>query len=270
MCVGDINLKFKFILTCLIVAILLPTTTATASANTLQITNQSSQTYTITMQQLAEMPQTSLFAALYCYGNLVTSGAWSGVQLNYLLTQTNLTSEVSSIQFVASDSYTVTLPLELAMAPNVIIASQLDGEPLNGLRLVLPTYNGAAWIDQIVNITMSNLEAHAPPTETEVWTSGNAATNMNQNRQPSPTPALTPKPTPKPTPNNSPIALPANVTEPNPTSQQQTAPNQLLALDRGTMAAIAAVFAVGLSIAIMLTYRSRNKIKDTTHATGNS
>jgi hypothetical protein len=269
---GKNNLKLKLILICMIIAVLLPTTTATATDSTLEITNQSAHTYTFTMQQLAEMPQTTLFAALYCYGNLITSGAWSGVQLNYLLTQTNVTSNVSSIQFVASDGYTVILPLELAMAPNTILASQLDGETLDGLRLVLPKYNGAAWIDQIINITMSNLEAHAPPTETDVWISGGAATNMNNNRQPSPTPTLTPKPTqltPKPTPNNSPITPPANVTGPNPTLQQQTASNQPVTLDLGTTAAIATVFAVGLSIAIMVTYRTRNRMKDTSHVIAN-
>ena len=264
------NLKFKLILTCLIIAVLLPTTTATATANTLQITNQSGQTYTFTMQQLAEMPQTTLFAALYCYGNLVTSGAWSGVQLNYLLTQTNLTSDVSSIQFVASDSYTVTLPLEIAMAPNVIIASQLDGEPLSGLRLVLPTYNGAAWIDQIVNITMSNLDAHAPPTG-----DGSLDKRQRSNKHESKQTTLSnPRPNPQThaqtyTQQLPQLRPPTNVTEPNPTSQQQTAPNRAIALDLGTTAGIATVFAVGLSIAIMLTYRSRNKMKDTTHLMGN-
>jgi DMSO/TMAO reductase YedYZ molybdopterin-dependent catalytic subunit len=261
------NFKPKLILVCLIIAIILPTTTATATATTLEVTNQSGQTYSFTQQQLAEMPQTTQFAVLYCYGRLVTSGAWSGIQLNYLLTQTNLTSDVSSIQFVASDGYTVILPLEIAMEPNTILASQLDGEPLDGLRLVLPKYNGASWIAQIVNITMSNIEAHAPPTVTEVWITSNAPTMNNQ--QPSPATTPTPKPTqptptPKPMPSNPPTAPPANITQPTKTPQQQTAPNQLVTLDRGTTAGIAAVFAVGLSIAITLTYKSRNKMKDTT------
>ncbi len=263
--------KLKLILASAIIAIILTTTTtATATANTLEITNLSGKTFTFTEQQLKEMPQTTISAALYCYGSLVTSGAWSGVQFNYLLTQTNVTSEVHSIQLIASDGYRITLPIELTMASNTIIAYQKDEEPLDGLRLVLPGYNGASWINQIITINMSGLEAHAPPTETEVWTDSNPGTIINYN-QPSPTPTLTPKPTqptPKPTPSVTPFnptPPPTNVTDSNQTPQQQTTTNKPIELDSGTLAITIAIFTLGLSTAIILTYRLRNRIK-ITHA----
>jgi hypothetical protein len=261
--------KLNSVLACTIIAIILTTTTtATATAKTLEITNLSGKRFTFTEQQLKEMPQTTISAALYCYGSLVTSGAWSGVQFNYLLTQTNVSSEVHSIQFLASDGYTVTLPIELTMASNTIIAYQKDGEPLDGLRLVLPGYNGASWINQIIIINMSSLEAHAPPTETEVWTNINPGTIIND-KQPSSTPPLNPKPTqptPKPTPNNTssnPTATPTNVTDSNQTPKQQTTTNKPIELDRGTLAITIAIFTLGLSTAIILTYRLRNRIKIT-------
>ena len=97
------------------------------------------------------MPKTTLYAEIYCYGSLVDSGDWSGVQLSYLLNQISDGSNVNSIQFVAADSYTVTIPTLIAMAPETIIAYQKNGDPLSeGLRLVLPGYNGASWIAQIV------------------------------------------------------------------------------------------------------------------------
>ena len=259
--------KLKTILICAIIAISLTatTTTTTATANTLQITNLSSNTYTFTEQQLKEMPQTTIPAALYCYGSLVTSGAWSGVQVNYLLTQANITSEVQSLQLVASDGYTVTLPIELTKRSNTIIAYQKDGESLDGLRLVLPGYNGASWINQIITINMSTIEANNPPTETEVWTNINQGTIIN-NKQPTPTPTLTPKPTqttPKPTPNNSPTNTttpPTNHTDSNQTPQQQTKTNNPIKLDPGTLSVIAAILTIG-SLAAILTYQRRTKLK---------
>jgi len=258
--------KLKSILACAIIAIILTTTTtATATTNTLEITNLSSKTYTFTEEQLKEMPQTTIFAALYCYGSLVTSGVWSGVQFNYLLTQTNVTSEVHSIQLLASDGYRVTLPIELTIASNTIIAYQKDGEPLEGLRLVLPGYNGASWISQILTINMSSVEVSAPQTETEVWININQGTIIND-KQPSSTPTLTPKPaqtTPKPTPNNTPFnptVPPTNVTNLNQTPQQQTITNKPIELDRGTLAVIVTIFTLSLLTAI-LTYRRRTILK---------
>jgi hypothetical protein len=262
--------KLKSILACAIIAIILVTatiTTATAAANSLEITNLSCKTYTFTEQQLKEMPQTTMFAALYCYGSLVTGGAWTGVQFNYLLTQTNVTSEVHSIQLIASDGYRVTLPIELAMASNTIIAYQKDEEPLEGLRLVLPGYNGASWINNIITINMSDLEAHAPPTETEVWTNSNPGTIINYN-QPSPTPTLTPKPTmptPKPTPNVTPFnptPSPTNVADSNQIPHQQNITNQPIALDRSILIVIVIVFTLSLLTAI-LTYRRKARLKIT-------
>ena len=260
--------KLKPILACAIIAIILiPTTitTATATAYTLEITNISGKTYNFNEQQLKIMPQTTISAALYCYGSLVTGGEWSGVQFNYLLTQTNVTSEVHSIQLVASDGYRVTLPIELAMASNTIIAYQKDEEPLDGLRLVLPGYNGASWINNIITINMSSLEAHAPPTETEVWTNSNPGTIINYN-QPSPTPTLTLKPTlptPKPTPNGTPFnptPPPTNVADSNQIPHQQTITNQPIALDHGILVVIAIVFTLGLLTAILI-YRRRARLK---------
>jgi hypothetical protein len=264
------TMKLKSIVTFAIITILLTTiatTTATATS-TLKVTSLSGETYTFTEQQLKEMPQTTITAALYCYGSLVTSGAWSGVQFNYLLTQTNVNSEVHSIQLLASDGYTVTLPIELAVAPNTIIAYQKDGEPLDGLRLVLPGYNGASWINLIITINMSSIEARTPATETEVWTNSNPGTITND-KQPSPTPTLTSKPTqttPKPTPNNTPFnptVPPKNITDSNQIPQQQTTTNQPIELDPGFLAVIATVFTLGLSTAIILTYRRRNRLKIT-------
>ena len=110
------------------------------------------------------MPTTTVYAELYCDGSLATYGNWTGILLSDLLNKAQLTPEVSSIQFTASDGYKVTIPIELAMQPQTIIAYQKDGRPLiEGLRLILEGSNGAAWISLITTITMSSSGADYPP-----------------------------------------------------------------------------------------------------------
>jgi len=255
------------ITTTLLIAIT-PTTTAT---NTLAITNPSHDTQNITYQQLTEMPPTTVFAELYCYGSLVTSGNWTGIQLSYLLTQANATSEAKSIQFTASDGYTVTIPIEVAMAPDTIIAYQIDGGPLSEeLRLVLPGANGASWIAKIVSITISNMAAQSPAPVGASLPKDDLIEGINENnRQAPPTPTLTPnptQPTTTPTPNNptpNPSASPANFTEVDPTIKPQNTNYNLIDSEWATIAAIIAVLAVGLATATVLINKRKTKPNDT-------
>jgi len=247
-------MKLKLLLMCTFLTILLTTITpATAVTDTMEITDPSNLTHSFTYQQLAEMPTTTIYGELYCYGSLVASGDWSGVQLNHLLTIANANSEVKSIQLTASDSYTVTIPIELAVAPETIIAYQKDGEPIAGLRLVLPGVNGASWIAQIVSITMSPAEVDSPPTASGPGGRGNLA-NIIENSKIPRTPTITPEqtqPTPQPVIDNAtpnPTVPPENITvKPIPT--QQTADYQSIMLDGVTKGATAFVFAMGLAIA---------------------
>ena len=215
------------------------------------------------------MPQTTVYAELYCYGSLVTMGNWNGIQLSYLLTQANATSEAKSIQFTASDGYAVTIPIEVAMAPETIIAYQIDGEPLSeGLRLVLPGANGASWIAKIVSITASNMGAEAPAPAGASLPKDDLIKGINENRQATPTPTLTPnptQPTTKPTPDNptpNPSASPANITEVEPTIKPQNTSYDLIDSQWGTIAAIIAVLAVGLATVTIFTNKRKTKPKD--------
>ena len=260
-------MKVKIILTLTFMAILLITVMpTTAATSTIEITNLSRDTYTFTYQQLTEMPQTTLYAELFCYGNLVESGDWSGVQLNYLLTQTNVTSDVKSILFTASDGYNVVIPMQLAVEPETIIAYQKNGGQLTGLRLVLPGVNGASWINQIVTISMGTNEVDAPAAAAGPGARGNLIENIIGNSQPPPAPTIAPnqiQPTPKPTPDNSTInqVIPRVTSETNQTIQQQTEHVQSSSLDGSTIAIIAIVFAASSAIATIFVYKSKMKFK---------
>ena len=154
-------MKKKLIQTCLLLTLfglilITPIGRAQTTEGNLQVTNLAgTTTATYTYNQLLAMPQTTVTADLSCDGSLIAGGDWEGVSLSYLLQQVGVDPAVASVDFLASDGYTVAIPLSEAMQPNVIIAyagAQSDGT----LRLVVPGENGPIWIDMITSITMSN------------------------------------------------------------------------------------------------------------------
>jgi DMSO/TMAO reductase YedYZ molybdopterin-dependent catalytic subunit len=205
------------------------------NAPSLEITNLSGASYDFSYAQLLAMPKTNVSADLYCDGALVTYGNWGGVLLSYLLTQAQVTSEVCSIHFVASDGYTVAIPIDLAMQPQIIVAYERDSQPLaEGLRLIIPEANGGAWIAMITSITMSTSGTDYPPAISVGGGKENSpVSTQNSTPQPSPYQQEVPvKPKPS-TPENSSIiqeATPTNVTYLNQSAINPQVSNQSLNL----------------------------------------
>ena len=111
----------------------------------------------LSLSDLAAMPKSTVYADLYCYGMIVTSGYWGGVNLALLLNTAGLDRNTGTIQFRATDGYSINLPIEEAMQENVIIAYEKDDQPLpEGLRLVVPWANGNVWISKITSISQTN------------------------------------------------------------------------------------------------------------------
>jgi hypothetical protein len=168
---------------------------AAASSGKLEINDLSGKNLIFTPEELSAMPKTYVYSDLYCYGNLVVTGNWGGIQLSYLLSLANLSAEVGSVQFVASDGYKVTIPINLALQPQVIVAYEKDDESLpEGYRLVLPDFNGAVWIAYITSLSMLTSGANYP----EVVSA--AAPNISPGQSPQlNNPTTTPQPTHTPT-----------------------------------------------------------------------
>jgi len=205
-----------------------------------------------TYAQILAMPKTIVTADLYCDGTPVTYGDWGGVLLSYLLTQAQITPpEVGSIQFIASDGYQVAIPINLAI--DLIIAYEKDGQPLaEGLRLIVPDANGAAWIAKITHMTVSISGAANPP-GISVGNPNNVLAKLPTPSPPTPTSNPTPA-KPKPTtPENSPsnqatpTNTPTNVTQPNQPTTNPPISNQSL----NTQTIIP--YLIGFTIAISLT-----------------
>jgi DMSO/TMAO reductase YedYZ molybdopterin-dependent catalytic subunit len=234
----------------------------TAANGDLQITNLSGTQFIFTYYQLLATPKAYSYADLLCYGDLVTTGNWGGIQLSYLLAQANLTQETGSVQFLASDGYKVTIPIDLAMQPQVILAYEKDSQPLSdGYRLVLPDLNGAAWIAQITSLSMLASGANYP----EVASAGGGSLSgkspqlNNPTATPQPTPSQTQPPTPQPTPTNVPHIQTANTTQPpQPTPTPQTT-NANLTSQTILLYAIASASAVSLAATVTVAIKRKAK-----------
>ena len=211
------------------------------------------------------MPKTTVNADLYCDGALAAHGNWSGVQLSYLLTQALATPEVASVQFTASDGYKVAIPIDLAMEPQIIIAYEKDGQRLSeGLRLVIPGANGAAWIALITSISMSSSGADYPAAVTMGGgTISNIVSALNSTTETSSTPQQASVQTqPQPTPENSPTIQetpPANVTHPDQPAVQPQSSSGDSSWQTVIALSIAFALATALTVTAYVAYRRKRK-----------
>jgi hypothetical protein len=114
----------------------------------------------LTLADIKAMPQTTEYAALYCVdapGTPLEQGNWTGVELSYLLQQANVSSDAIKVAFFASDGFTTDLTVQMAMKDDsILVAYQLDGASLSGLRLVVPDNWGYKWINDLTQIKLVN------------------------------------------------------------------------------------------------------------------
>jgi hypothetical protein len=256
--------KTSTLILILIVSSAVVVSTQTVAAQTqwnLQITDLSGKTTTLTYEQVTAMPSTTVDSALYCYGSLVTEGAWTGVQLSHVLNQIGLDPSATSIALLAQDNYKVVIPIETAKQADVIIAYQKDATPLNEVyRLVVPYTNGAVWIAQITSISIGTDVVPSPQSQSPALTDAlkNSAWNENQVSQlPTPTPTTAQQ---TPTPNST--QAPHNQITPAPTVPSVNAtetPNQQQTLPYNMLYATVAGIVVALAVAGVAVHKRKNR-----------
>jgi DMSO/TMAO reductase YedYZ molybdopterin-dependent catalytic subunit len=165
---NKLSLFLFFLITLALLQTTLHFTVSASTGPNLQITNLSGATFNFTCDQLLAMPKTTVTSDLFCNNVLKTTGDWGGISLSYLLNQAQISPDVLSLDFNATDNYQVSIPISLALQPQTIIAYEKNNQALNeGLRLILPGINGPLWIASISSIGMSTVQvANLPPAGT--------------------------------------------------------------------------------------------------------
>lgn len=121
-----------------------------------------SQPLTLSYADLAGFPVVQQQTTLTCIsnkvgGDLISNGDWAGVRLADLLARAGVSPDVRDVALYAADGYTESLPLAVALDPDVLLAIQLDGQPLNRThgapaRLIVPGKYGiknVKWIERV-------------------------------------------------------------------------------------------------------------------------
>jgi DMSO/TMAO reductase YedYZ molybdopterin-dependent catalytic subunit len=251
----------------LILALTTLAVTENAAATTtgdLVITDRAGQQTTITNDQIIALPSTTEEALLSCYGSLVASGEWTGVKISDLLDYVHADTASGSIDFTAQDGYKISIPMDTALQPNVILAYEFQSEPLQETyRLVVPEANGNVWIALVVSMTVN--DAGAPTVIGRNVNVYDATKDFTQNipqQTPAPTPASTVKPiTPTPEPSVpasiTPTTAPTNATD---TSTNISAVQSGFSLDP-VYGAVASVIVVLIVVSLLAVRQKRVKAK---------
>lgn len=131
----------------------------------------------LSLADIRSRPKRELITLLECAGNgpaggMIGNVRWGGTPLGAVLRQAQPMKEVVEAVFFAADTGTEkirggdypqnfarSLPLSDAMADNVLLAYEMNGEPLNSkhgapVRLVVPGHYGVAWVKWLNRIEL--------------------------------------------------------------------------------------------------------------------
>ena len=113
----------------------------------------------LTYDELLALPRAEQVSDFHCVtGWSVDNVHWAGVRLRDLLAAVRPTPDADALTFVSAEHpYSDSLTLDQALLPDVMLAYEMDGEPLTRahgapVRLVIPEmygYKGVKWVEQI-------------------------------------------------------------------------------------------------------------------------
>ena len=174
-------------------------------------------------------------------------GNWTGIKLRLLLEEAEISAAAIKVGFYAADGYSTDLTIETAMRDDIILAYEINGTPLNDLRLVVPGKWGYKWISRVTVIELVDYnflgrwESQGYPDEANIAPGAQSLKDLQSLFK---IPPSTPTPTtsPSPSPSQPPIASPAPSQQPTPTPK---AP-------QGLSLPIEAVYAAAASVAIVI------------------
>jgi DMSO/TMAO reductase YedYZ molybdopterin-dependent catalytic subunit len=123
---------------------------------TLEVSGLVKKPRSFTLADLHALPQAHQLSTFHCVtGWTVKNVRWGGVRFHDLLAAVEPLPEAHAIRFVSAEQpYVDSLTLDQALLPNVMVAHELDGQPLSRphgypARLVIPEmygYKGVKWL----------------------------------------------------------------------------------------------------------------------------
>ncbi|MSQ12563.1 MAG: molybdopterin-binding oxidoreductase [Dehalococcoidia bacterium] len=139
----------------------------------LQVTGMVDRAMSLTLDELRALPAVEHYQALECVsnpvgGDLIGNAAWKGVPLRDLLQSAGLKPNVARMTFRSADGYTESLPLEDAMRPEILIAYEMNGEPLRNdhgfpAHVLIPDRYGMKspkWLEEIGTTSDKNYRGY--------------------------------------------------------------------------------------------------------------
>jgi len=123
---------------------------------TLEVSGLVKKPRTFTLADLHALPQAHQISTFHCVtGWTVKNVRWGGVRFHDLLAAVEPLPEAHAIQFVSAEHpYVDSLTLDQALLPEVMLAHEMDGQPLSRphgypARVVIPEmygYKGVKWL----------------------------------------------------------------------------------------------------------------------------
>ncbi len=117
----------------------------------------------LTYDDLRALPSVEEFVTLECIsnevgGDLIGNAEWKGVALKEVLERARLRPGVVDISFQASDGYSESVPVDRALNQDVIVAYEMNGEPLSDrhgfpARLIVPGFFGLKSVKWLTHIS---------------------------------------------------------------------------------------------------------------------
>jgi DMSO/TMAO reductase YedYZ molybdopterin-dependent catalytic subunit len=124
----------------------------------LRVSGEVDAPFTLSFAELLQMPQTALAVDVHCVTGWSVLGAKvKGVLLKDLAERAKIKPSARHVIFEAAHGYTSNVPLREALAPNVLVARELEGTPLprthgGPARIIVPSlyfWKSAKWLTGI-------------------------------------------------------------------------------------------------------------------------
>lgn len=111
----------------------------------------------LTHDQLRCMRRVEAAPLLVCPGFFEDRATWAGVPLSDVLALAGAPSAGARVRLYGADGYTQDLSIEEALAPEVFLAYEWEGEPLpiiHGfpLRAIVPASGGSVWVKWLARV----------------------------------------------------------------------------------------------------------------------